>query len=165
MRNQTAIAQVPASVEALVDCCRRGGEFTIANAAGALANLAERHTDNKRAIGDTANAVATLVKVACTRSGCFTAALLLLYYCGCVTAALLLHVRVPAALLLLYYCFTTLSRRSSRVHAPASCCCVPAALLLLYYCFTTALLHRLHAPASCRARYPTPHARSPTLQV
>jgi hypothetical protein len=86
MRNQTAIAQVPGSVDALVDCCRRGGEFTIANAAGALANLAERHTDNKRAIGDTANAVATLVKVACTgklllRSCCVTAVLLLLYYC------------------------------------------------------------------------------------
>ena len=81
---------MPGSVDALVDCCRRGGEFTIANAAGALANLAERHTDNKRAIGDTANAVATLVKVACTGK------LLLLLSC-CVTAALLL----------LYYCFTT----------------------------------------------------------
>jgi len=66
MKNQAAIVHVSRSVDALVDCCRRGGDFTVANASGALANLAERHAANKRIIGDTDNAIATLVKVACT---------------------------------------------------------------------------------------------------
>jgi len=66
MKNQAAIVHVSRSVDALVDCCRRGGDFTVANASGALANLAERYATNKRIIGDTDNAIATLVKVACT---------------------------------------------------------------------------------------------------